>query len=80
MRGTLKLYDIFPNGQVREKDAKTGQMDFVDAEYAIAKIDSQIEFYTKCAEKYKGAGMYYKVFNAKIEIFKQMRDFVAAHK
>lgn len=76
MCGSVKLYDIFQDGRVREKDAKTGQMEFVDPEYALAKLNQMIDYYTKCADKYKNASNYHKVYLAKIEIFKQMYAYV----
>lgn len=76
MCGSVKVYDIYQDGRVREKDGKTGDMRFIDSTEALERLEHQIEFYTKCAEKYKNANNYHKVYLSKVELFKQMRDYV----
>ncbi len=80
MCGTVKIYDIYQDGRMREKDSRTGEIVFVEYEYAISKLDHMIDYYTNCAEKYKNAGNYHRMFTAKLELFKQMKHYVEEKK
>lgn len=74
--GDIRIYDVFSDGRVREKIAKTGQQAFVDKDYALIKLDSIIEFWAKMAKNHAGIQQYAKVYSTRAEIHRQIRNFI----
>lgn len=74
--GDVRIYDVFMDGRVREKIAKSGEMSYIEPKYAIQKLDEIINYYQKCADKFQNVNLYGKVYATKVEIHKQIRQYI----
>jgi hypothetical protein len=74
--GDVRIYDVFPDGRVREKKSSTGEMQFISKADALAKLDDIISIYDRGSELYKGSGLYSKTYKTKAEVHRQIREFI----
>jgi hypothetical protein len=75
-RGDVRVYDVFRDGRVREKIASSGQMEYISKEYALDRLDVVLMQYARLAETYSKVAGYNKVYQAKLEHHKQIKNFI----
>jgi hypothetical protein len=74
--GDVRTYDIFPDGQVRERIARTNDMSFIPTDEALDRIDIMIGFAEREKERFKNTALHNKITKTKLDILLTIRRFM----
>jgi len=72
----IRIFDIFNDGQVKEKISKTNDVRFVSTDTALKYLDQMIYLAQKEAEKFKGTTVYSKTSKTKLDILLTIKRFL----
>jgi hypothetical protein len=72
----IRIYDIFNDGQIQERIAKTNDVHFISTDEAMEKLDIMVEFAKKNKERFKHTSLYDKITKTKLDMLLVIKDFM----
>lgn len=74
--GDIRIFDIFNDGQVKEKVSKTNDVRFVSTDTAIQYLDQMIRLAEKDSINFKGVAIYGKTSKTKLDVLLTIKRFL----
>ena len=74
--GDIRIFDVFSDGQIKEKVSRTNDVRFVSTDTAMKYLDQMIYLAEKEAVKFKGVAIYEKTSKTKLDILLTIKRFL----
>lgn len=74
--GDVRIFDIFNDGQIKEKISKTNDFRFVSTETALKYLDRMIYLADKEARGFKGVTIFGKTSKTKLDVLLTIKRFL----
>ena len=72
----VRIYDVFRDGQIREKTAKTNDMHFISTSQAMQKLDTMIEIAIREHKRFEKVMLYDKITKTKLDVLLTIKRFM----
>jgi len=74
--GDLRIFDIYRDGQIREKSSKTNEIRYVSTDTAMRYLDSMISLAEKEKERFEKVMIYDKISKTKLDVLLIIKRFM----
>jgi hypothetical protein len=74
--GDIRIYDIFADGQIQERIAKTNDVAFIPTDQAMDKLEDMIKIAERNKFKYRKTPLYDKISKTKLDILLVIKRFM----
>jgi len=72
----VRTYDVFPDGQIQERIAKTNDVSFITTQEAMMRLDTMISLAVKDRERFKRTSLYDKITKTKVDILMVIKRYM----
>jgi hypothetical protein len=74
--GDIRIYDIFNDGQIQERIAKSNDVHFISTREALERLDTMLGFAMRNKEKFKHTSLYDKITKTKLDMLMTIKNFM----
>lgn len=74
--GDVRIYDIYRDGQIREKSSKTNDIRFISTDEAVRRLDAMIILAEKEKERFEKVMLYDKISKTKLDVLLTIKRFM----
>jgi hypothetical protein len=74
--GDIRIYDIFSDGQIQERIAKTNDVAFISTDQAMVNLEIMIKMAEGNKFKYRKTPLYDKISKTKLDILLVIQRFL----